>query len=446
MSRTIKRTVGLLLLPFAVAACVADDATSTGLDETGGSTLPSITTAATAATESTTDEPTSDSSAEQSAENDAASPATTTGTTTTTAPLDSLLGLNAELLADGFDQPVHVAAVPGTDHLVVVEREGMVKSVDLITGEVSEQPFLDLTDPATLLSSSIEQGLLGLAFDPTFEATGRFYAYWTNAEGDTVLGRFVTAGPPSPLPPADPTSMEILLTIDQPAERHNAGHLEFGPDGLLYVAVGDGGSGGEPAQDTTNPLGTILRLDVSATEAGYALPDGNPFNSEIWVYGLRNPWRFAIDPAEQLVYIGDVGQDSFEEINVVGLDGAGTDFGWREMEGDRCFRSSCTTAGRTIPVLQVEHEQGCSVTGGRVYRGSAIPEFTGHYFFGDWCKSFVRSFRLDGDPETGSVVDQLDHGDDLADVGQVTSFGTDHNGELLTVNWAGQLHRIIPRR
>ncbi len=432
------KDLGLLMLVtvMAVSACVADDATSAGLDD-GASTLPSVTTTEPAAPPEETDS--------------TADPAETTSTTAeptttpTTQALDPLLGLEAELVAEGFDQPVHVAAVPGTGKLVVIERKGMANVLDGTTGEMAELPFLDLTDPAVLLSSSIEQGLLGLAFDPAYESTGRVYAYWTNADGDSVLARFVVAGPPSPWPAADPGSMEILLTIDQPAERHNAGHLEFDPDGLLYVAIGDGGSGGEPAQDTTNLLGTLLRIDVSGA-TGYEIPADNPFGSEIWVYGLRNPWRFAIDPADELVYIGDVGQDSFEEINVIGLEGAGTDFGWREMEGDRCFRSGCDTDGRTIPVLQVEHDQGCSVTGGRVYRGSAIPEFSGHYFFGDWCKSFVRSFRLDGDPETGSVVDQFDHGDDLAAVGQITSFGFDDNGELLTVNWAGQLHRIVPIR
>lgn len=437
----MKRDGAVLLIGALLAtSCVADDATSAGLDDGGASTLPSVTTETTVTTEAPSEA--GDEEATVAAET-----TTTSTTVTTTEPLDPLLGLGTELVADGFDQPVHVAAVPGSDHLVVVERKGMVKAVNSTTGEVATEPFLDLTDPAVLLSSSIEQGLLGLAFAPDFETSRRLYAYWTNPDGDTVLARFTSgelAGATTG-PVANPDSMEVLLTVEQPAERHNAGHLEFGPDGLLYVAVGDGGSGGEPAQDTTNLLGTILRLDVSGT-TGYQSVDGNPFNSEIWVYGLRNPWRFAIDPDDETIYIGDVGQDSFEEINVINLDGAGTDFGWREMEGDRCFRSGCDTNGRTIPVLQVEHDQGCSITGGRVYRGAAIPEFNGHYFFGDWCKSFVRSFRLDGEPVSASVVDQLDHGDSLAAVGQVTSFGTDGDGELLTVNWTGELHRIVAVR
>ena len=355
-------------------------------------------------------------------------------TTPTTVPLDPLLGLDAELVADGFDQPVLVTGAPGTEALYVVEREGVIKVV--VDGVVAAQPFLDLT--GELLSSSIEQGLLGLAFDPDFATNDRFYAYWTDPAGDSRMARFLAETPLV----ADPESVEVVLEVEQPAERHNAGMMQFGPDGMLYLALGDGGDGGTSAQDTSNLLGAILRLDVSG-DGPAAIPAENPFGNEIWVYGLRNPWRFSIDPVDGLVFIGDVGQDRFEEINVVSLaEGAGTNFGWFEMEGDRCFRSGCDDVGKAIPALQYSHDDGCSVTGGSVYRGSAIPEFEGHYFYGDWCEGFVRSFRF----ANGQVVDQADWTADLAEVGQVTSFGVDNDGELYTVNWNGELNRIVALR
>ena len=236
--------------------------------------------------------------------------------------------------------------------------------------------------------------------------------------------------------------MKTILRVDQPAERHNAGNLAFGPDGLLYVALGDGGTGGSTAQDTSSLLGSILRIDVDARRP-YEIPDGNPFGNEIWVHGLRNPWRFTIDPVDERMYIGDVGQETFEEINVVALeDGAGTNFGWALMEGKRCVRTNCNRQGLTTPVVQYSHEHGCSVTGGRVYRGRAIPELRGHYFYADWCTGLVRSFRLNA---RGKPVDRSDWTEELS-LGQVTSFGVDNRGELLAVNWDGQLFRIVPKR
>jgi glucose/arabinose dehydrogenase len=336
-------------------------------------------------------------------------------------------------VSDGFDQPVLVIAAPGTDALFVVEREGIILVVE--NGQIAAEPFLDLRDQMT--SSSIEQGLLGLAFHPDYENNRQLFVYWTQASGDSRLAAF-TAGSPTKV---DRDSMRVLLDIDQPAERHNAGMLLFGPDGLLYVALGDGGSGGSTAQDTTNLLGSILRIDVDGGDP-YAIPPGNPFNDEIWVYGLRNPWRFSIDPAERLVYIGDVGQDTFEEINVVSLDGAGSNFGWFSMEGSGCFRGGCDPAAFVLPAFEYRQGDACSVTGGWVYRGPAIPELDGHYIYADWCSGFVGSFRyVDGD-----VVDEVDWTSDLAEVGQVTSFGLDNTGELYTVNWDGELFKIVPER
>ena len=353
--------------------------------------------------------------------------------TTATSSPEPLLGLGAELIADGFDQPVLVTGAPGIDALFVVEREGVILVIE--DGVVAETPFLDLTDQ--ILSSSIEQGLLGLAFHPGYEDNRRFYAYWTNVNGDSRLGEFHAPGPTT----ADPDSLRIVLEVEQPAERHNAGMIMFGPDGLLYLALGDGGNGGSTSQDTSSLLGSILRLDVDSGDP-YSVPPGNPFGDEIWVYGLRNPWRFSIDPVEELMYIGDVGQETYEEINIAPLDAGGTNFGWYEMEGDECFRQDCDQQGLTTPTLQYSHLEGCSITGGWVYRGAAIPEFYGHYFFADWCRGFVRSMHFDN----GRVVDQFDWTSDLGELGQVTSFGLDNDGELYTVNWDGQLFRIVPVR
>jgi glucose/arabinose dehydrogenase len=354
--------------------------------------------------------------------------------TPTPTPPPPLVGLDAELVADGFDQPILAVAVPGTDAIVVVEREGLAFTMGA-DGTVYPDPFLDVRGQMT--SSSIEQGLLGLAFHPDYESNGRLFAYWTQPNGDSRLAEFAGSG----ADPVDPSTMSVVLDVDQPAERHNAGMVVFGPSGLLYVALGDGGSGGTTAQDTSNLLGSILRLDVD-TRSPYAIAEGNPFGNEIWVYGLRNPWRFSIDPVDELVYIGDVGQDAFEEINVVGLDGAGTNFGWFEMEGSVCFRGGCNPSDFELPAHEYLHSDACSVTGGIVYRGSAIPELVGHYVYADWCSVFVSTFRYEG----GEVADLRDWTPDLTELGQVTSFAVDHQGELLTVNWDGQVHRIIPLR
>jgi len=433
----------LVVACLLASGCVAgDQETATlGAADPDQQTLPSVTQPRTDTDQASSDDA-SDAGSDTDGENggdqsdqDSAS----SSSTSTTEPLPQLEGLDAELLVSGFDQPVLITGAPGTDALFVVERKGRILVV--VDGVIEPEPFIDLTDQ--LLSSSIEQGLLGLTFHPGYADNGHFYAYWTDPAGDSRLARFTATAPTV----ADPESIEVILEVDQPAERHNAGMLQFGPDGLLYVSLGDGGSGGATAQDTSNLLGSILRIDVDqpdeATGQLYTIPDGNPFDDEIWVYGLRNPWRFSIDEPTEMVYIGDVGQERWEEINVVGLDGAGTNFGWFETEGAECFRGDCDRAGLTDPVLQYSHDEGCSVTGGSVYRGAAIPELNGHYFFADWCGGLVRSFRL---TDQGQVADQLDWSEDLAALGQVTSFGRANDDELLAINWAGELFRIVAKR
>jgi len=418
--------VAAVLMALTLAGCIDDDqgTASFGPATTAEPELPAVTRAS------------DETTATELASDDTEPPgATAEGRpeTTTTEPLAPLQTLRAELVVDGLDQPILVTGAPGTDALFVVEREGIILTVE--DGAVADEPFLDLR--AELLSSSIEQGLLGLAFHPDYATNGRFFAYWTAPNGDSTLAEFESSAPTV----VDPSTMRVILQVPQPTERHNAGMVLFGPDGLLYLALGDGGSGGDTAQDTTNPLGSILRLDVSEP-GSYTIPDGNPFGDEIWVYGLRNPWRFSIDPVAELAYIGDVGQEAFEEINVIPLDAAGTNFGWFMMEGDQCFQAGCDPAGFTPPALQYSHVEGCSVTGGWVYRGAAIPELVGHYFFADWCKEFVRSFRYDD----GNVVDQFDWTDELPELGQVTSFGLDNDGELFAANWDGEIYQIVPVR
>ena len=410
--------LGILIL---IAACSGDQRTTPVAAGATPTPDPAVPTATAAPTPTPTPRPT-------------VPPATATPVPTPTpTPPPPLVGLGTELVTTGLRQPVFVTGMPGSDLLLVIEREGVVRVVD--NGTVGEQPFLDLRD--RINSSSIEQGLLGLAFHPTFETTGRFFAYWTQTNGDSRLAEFGLIDQRR----GDPASMRVILDVEQPGERHNAGMIQFGPDGHLFLSLGDGGAGGRTAQDTTNLLGTIVRLDIESAQP-YAIPADNPFGDEIWAYGLRNPWRFSIDAAERLLYVGDVGQDTFEEINVVSIDEPGHNFGWINMEGTLCFAGSCNGDGLTPPVLEYSHDEGCSITGGHVYRGPDIPELVGHYFYGDWCSGIVRSFRfVEGEP-----TDQRDWTSDLAAVGEVTSFGVDDAGTLYTANWDGEIHRIVPVR
>jgi glucose/arabinose dehydrogenase len=237
----------------------------------------------------------------------------------------------------------------------------------------------------------------------------------------------------------------VLLEVVQPTDRHNAGMLQFGPDGYLYVSLGEGGAASENAQNSNTLLGSILRIDVDGG-APYAVPPDNPFVDgeapEVWAIGLRNPWRFSIDPATETMFIADVGHSDWEEINAVPLAPVGYNFGWLPMEGTRCFQAGCDTSGKTLPVLEYSHSQGCSISGGFVYRGKAIPEIDGHYFYSDWCQGWIRSFRLDG----SEVVDETDWTEELGSPGQVTSFGTDAAGELYVTTWDGLVFKIVAVR
>ncbi|MEP7227117.1 MAG: PQQ-dependent sugar dehydrogenase, partial [Gemmatimonadales bacterium] len=347
-------------------------------------------------------------------------------------------------VASGLNFPLYLTAPAGDLlRLFVVEKTGGIRIVK--DGILLPDPFLDLS---AQVSSGSEQGLLGLAFYPDYSTTGMFVVHYTDLAGNTALSRFRVSADPDL---ADPTSEQVILTASQPFPNHNGGQVTFGPDGFLYLGLGDGGSGGDPGnrgQDLSDLLGSILRIDVRAGDP-YTVPSDNPFvaqpgaRTEVWSYGLRNPWRFSFDRANGDLYIADVGQSQAEEVDVspaVEGGGKGLNYGWNIMEGADCFSGTgCDQAGLTLPVLEYDHSQGCSITGGYVYRGSAIPALQGHYFYADFCQGWVRSFRY-----TGGVVAEETTWPTLSPGGSITSFGEDAAGELYILDAGGRVSRIVP--
>ena len=362
---------------------------------------------------------------------------------TTTASLPPLQGLAVEPLLDGLVQPVFATTAPGDNRIYIAERRGTIQIFDPATGVLNPEPFLDVRTK-TRASIGIELGLLGLAFHPRYSDNGRFFVYYTDLDNDTAVAEYARIDSDR----ADPSSERIFVAVERQGLRHNAGMLQFGPEGHLYIAIGDGGLFEVYGQDPGQFLGTILRLDVDGAEP-YAVPSDNPFvagdgAAEVWAYGLRNPWRFAIDAPSGTMYIGDVGQADAEEINAVPLESAGYNFGWPVMEGSNCWlpRTGCDRSGKVLPVTEYTHADGCSVTGGYVYRGRRIPELEGHYFYSDWCSGWIRSLEL----VDGIAANSVDWSQDLGPAGQVTSFGLDGDGELLFVTFEGVLGRIVPVR
>lgn len=345
-------------------------------------------------------------------------------------------GLTFTRVAGGFVQPVAVThAGDGSGRLFVAEQGGTVRIVR--NGVVAAAPFLDIS--ALVTPTGGEQGLLGLAFPPGFAARGSFYVNYTDRTGvgNTVVARIGLGASPDA---ADPASRTTLLGIVQPFANHNGGQLAFGPDGMLYIGSGDGGSGGDPqgnGQNTASLLGKILRIDVLSGTTPYAVPAGNPFGSEVWGYGLRNPWRFSFDRLTGDLYIADVGQNLVEEIDFQAAGtGAGANYGWNVMEGSDCFNGGpCSSAGLTLPVAEYRHGSGdCAVTGGYVYRGSAAA-LQGTYLYGDFCSGRIWGLRRSGTAWTSTL---------LADTTfAVATFGEDEAGELYLADYAtGDLYRI----
>ena len=353
-------------------------------------------------------------------------------------------GAGLQEVVSGLSFPLYLTAPAGDlARLFVVEKTGGIRIVK--NGVLLPDPFLDLS---AQVSSGSEQGLLGLTFAPDYATSGMFVVHYTDVAGNTALSRFQVSADPDR---ADPASEQVVLTASQPYPNHNGGQVTFGPDGFLYLGLGDGGSGGDPenrGQGLSDLLGSILRIDVRAGDP-YTVPADNPFTAqpnarpEVWSYGLRNPWRFSFDRSNGDLYIADVGQSQFEEIDVspaAAGGGKGVNYGWSIMEGAHCFREAeCDQTGLTLPVLEYNHNQGCSVTGGYVYRGSLIPQVQGHYFYSDFCQRWVRSFLY-----ADGVVTEETSWPALIAGGTIVSFGEDAAGELYILEAEGRMSRIVP--
>jgi hypothetical protein len=369
------------------------------------------------------------------------------GTTDLPQSLPTNNTVTLQLVTDRLSFPVFMTSPPGDNtRLFVIEKEGLIRIVTARTGAILSTPFLDLRGQ---ISTSGEQGLLGLAFDPDYSTNGNLYIFYTNQSGNLVIARLQrSAGDPNL---ANPASRTTLQTIEHTTHtNHNGGMLAFGPDRCLYAGTGDGGGGGDPdnnGQRLTTRLGKLLRLDPrtggACTNEGlnpFVLSGGVP---EIWSFGLRNPWRFSFDRATGDLYVADVGQNRREEINVspAPLAGRQANYGWRVMEGFLCFNpvANCDQSGLTLPLLDYPHTDGaCSVIGGYVYRGVTMPSLRGTYFYGDYCAGFVRSFRF----VNNQVTNQTDW--PLLHRNGITSFGEDAQGELYLMTQGGSLYKLVP--
>lgn len=358
----------------------------------------------------------------------------------TTPPRTTNPTLALSPVVSGLTNPLGMeSSHDGTGRLFIVQQGGTIRILQ--NGVLTASPFLDIT---SLIESGGEKGLLGLAFHPSYSTNRKFYVNYTRrvaGQLQSVIAEYqASAGNPNQ---ADASTARLLLTYDQPFDNHNGGQLAFGPDGFLYIGVGDGGSGGDPnnnGQTKTVLLGKILRIDVNSTSAGkqYAIPLGNPFASgvsgvpEIFAWGFRNPWRFSFDSSR--LFVADVGQDAFEEIDVVEV---GKNYGWRTMEGTHCFNpaTNCDQTGLTLPIFDYPHSDGESVTGGFVYRGSAIPALVGAYVFGDFISGNIWFLTQNGSTWTRTLA--------LASGRGVSSFGRDDSGEIYVVDYSGNILRLI---
>ncbi len=333
-------------------------------------------------------------------------------------------------IASGLKRPVDIqSAGDGSGRLFIVEKYGVIRVYQ--NGQLLDQSFLNIADRVN--DGGNEMGLLGLAFHPNYEQNGYFYVNYTGSGGHTRISRFQASENA-----ADPNSEKVLMVVKQPYRNHNGGALAFGPDGYLYVALGDGGSAGDPQKNGQNPrtlLGSILRIDVDNGDP-YAIPPDNPFGNEVWAYGLRNPWRISFDRLTGDLWIGDVGQNKWEEIDYLpaGSPG-GANFGWSIMEGNHPFDGS-PQPGLLLPVMEYGRESGCSVTGGYVYRG-AMPEWNGIYLFGDYCSGKIWGLMLLNGERQARVLFKAEL--------LITSFGQDEAGEVYLASDTGSVHLLAKK-
>jgi hypothetical protein len=358
-------------------------------------------------------------------------------TTTVTVSYNTLralaLGL-VEVIGSGLDRPMFLASPPGdTTRIFIAERPGRIRVFQ--NGALLAAPFLDFSGDVSIDG---ERGFLSFAFHPDYAQNGLVFVHFTDPNGAIVVERYARLGPATSNV-ADPGSRTAIIAIPHAQfNNHNGGLVAFGADGFLYLSTGDGGGSGDPllnAQDPARLLGKLLRIDVATPP--YSIPPGNPFGNEVWARGLRNPWRWAFDAAAGLIYIADVGQNRFEEVDVAAAGTAGLNYGWPITEGSACFPADpCDKTGQTLPVLEYGHAAGCSITGGYVYRGSAIPDLAGRYFYSDFCSGFLRSFRL----AVGRATERVDW--NVSSVGNVISFGEDANRELYLITGTQRVYRI----
>jgi glucose/arabinose dehydrogenase len=354
--------------------------------------------------------------------------------------------LALEPVATGLAEPIGIATAPD-GWLLVQERAGRLVAVPPDGGE--PRLAADLTD--RVLGEG-ERGLLGIALHPRFPDDPRTFVHYTDRAGNTVVSTFNAAVDADGAPTLDPASEDPLLAVQQPYANHNGGQLAFGPDGMLYLGLGDGGSGGDPHGNAQNPatlLGKILRIDVDRPPQGrdgpaYGIPEDTPFAQgggapEVFLIGLRNPWRFSFDRDTEQLWIADVGQNAFEEVNRVDLaSAAGANLGWNVMEATHCFASEdCSSDGLVLPLVEYAHDLGCSVTGGHVYRGSGIAGLAGWYLFSDYCSGTL--FGVPSDAAGSGLAPRalLETG------GSVTSFGEASDGELYLTDIGGTLYRVV---
>ena len=378
------------------------------------------------------------------------------------------ISLSSELVSDGFKKPVFVISYP-TDAsiLYVVEQAGKVIVLD--SGQKKSKPFFNINKRVVNpFRPGDERGLLGFAFHPDYENNKKFYINYIDNDGHTIVSEFIAQSKYK----ADHNSERILLRIEQPYGNHNGGHIEFGNDGYLYIAIGDGGAAGDPldsGQDLTSLFGKVIRIDINGSP--YSIPKSNPFygiknaREEIWAWGLRNVWRFSFDKKTGDIYYGDVGQNKWEEVNFEPASSSGgNNYGWRHMEASYCFepKENCKRDGMVLPIIEYPNDayhpafalgrknqldvEGCSVTGGYVYRGKKLKGFEGVYFFGDYCSGNIWSFKVkDGKAaEFKNRTDEINIADGEF-TNYISSFGQDADGEIYIVDYNGAVYKIIAK-